>query len=213
MLTKEIPTDFFPRKPGQILFPSQSVLKGINPECSLEGLMLKLKLQYFGHLMWKVDSLEKTAMLGKMEGKRRMGWQRMRWLYSIIESMDVNLSKLQETEEDRGTFCSPWGRKESDTTEWAIATRDDKWKWTKLHQLFLVSILVSLLFTSRCYPQCQVAATLKTLHCFVIQAAGQPASGALLCSPSLWQRASRVACWQSRVSHRSYTCHILFTTH
>ena len=104
MLTKEIPTDFFPRKPGQILFPSQSVLKGINPECSLEGLMLKLKLQYFGHLMWKVDSLEKTAMLGKMEGKRRMGWQRMRWLYSIIESMDLNLSKLQETEEDRGAY-------------------------------------------------------------------------------------------------------------
>ena len=106
MLTKEIPTDFFPRKPGQILFPSQSVLKGINPECSLEGLMLKLKLQYFGHLMWKVDSLEKTAMLGKMEGKRRMGWQRMRWLYSIIDSMDMNLSKLQETEEDREAWCA-----------------------------------------------------------------------------------------------------------
>ena len=75
---------------------SQSVLKEINPECSLEGLMLKLKLQYFGHLMRRADSLEKTLMLGKFEGRRRRGWQRMRWLPGIIDSMDMSLGKLQE---------------------------------------------------------------------------------------------------------------------
>ena len=73
---------------------NQSILKEINPEYSLEGLTLKLKLQYFGHLMQTADSLEKTLMLGKIEGKRKRGWQRMRWLDSITDSMDMNLSKL-----------------------------------------------------------------------------------------------------------------------
>ena len=81
---------------------NQSTLKEINPEYSLEGLMLKLKLQFFGHLMQRVNSLEKTLMLGKIEGKRRRGWQRMRWLDSIIDSMDMNLSKLLETVKDSG---------------------------------------------------------------------------------------------------------------
>ena len=80
---------------------NQSILKDINPEYSLEGLRLRLKLQYLGHLMRRAISLEKTLMLGKIKGKRRRGWQKMRWLESIIDSMDVTLSKLQETVEDR----------------------------------------------------------------------------------------------------------------
>ena len=88
--------------------------KGISPKCALEGLMLRLKPQYFGHLMWRVDSFKETMLLGKIEGRRRSGRQRMRWLDGITDPMDMSLSKLQVMDTEA---CSLWGRKESDMTE------------------------------------------------------------------------------------------------
>ena len=104
---------------------NQSILKEISPEYSWEGLMLKLKLQYLGHLLWRTDSLEKTLILGKIEGKRRRGWQRMRWLDGIIDSINMNLSKLRERVKDQETWCAAvHGDAKSQTrlSDWMVTT-------------------------------------------------------------------------------------------
>jgi len=112
------------RVPWRARRSNQSILKEISPEYSLQGLMLKLKLQYLGHLMWRTDSLEKTLMLGKTEVGRRRGQQRMIWLDGIADLMDMSLSKLRDLVMDREAWraCSPWGHRELDMTEWL--------KWT-----------------------------------------------------------------------------------
>ena len=117
------------RVPWSARSSNQSILKEISPGISLEGMMLKLKLQYFGYLMWRVDSLEKTLVLGGIGGRRGRGRQRMRWLDGITDSMDMSLSELWDGQGGLAC-CDSWGRKESDTTEWLNWTELNWWHIT-----------------------------------------------------------------------------------
>ena len=154
----------FLRVPWTARRSNQSILKEISPECSLEGLMLRLKLQYFGHLMWRTDSFEKTLMLGMIQGQKRRGQQRMRWLDDITNSMEMSLGKLQELVMDREA--------------WPATVHGVAKSWTRLSdwtELMYPSVHSSIIYNSLCkgpstdgqikmgytYTQCNIPQSLK----------------------------------------------------
>ena len=145
---------------------NQSILKEINPEYSLEGLMLKLKLQYFGHLVSRANLLEKTLMLGKIEGRKRRGEQRMRWLDGITDPVDMSLSNLWEIVKGREAWsaaCSPWGYKESDVTEW-LDNNNNMGKEHVEESIYLLGWPKSSSFFIRCYRKIEVNFLAKPIY-------------------------------------------------
>ena len=129
------------RVPWTARTSNQSILKETSPGCSLEGMMLKLKLQYFGYLMWRADSLENTLMLGGIGGRSRRGWQKMRWLDGIINSMEMSLSEVQELVMDREAWRAvTWGHKELNMTEplnWTGCCRSEQLSFIRRENLVI----------------------------------------------------------------------------